>query len=535
MRKKLLILFSIIFISKITISLFINGLILYPDESCIFLKAKFFIDNFAIATCSEISTTPVGDPMLMDSIIISPIFLFFKNYAALHGILIFNAFLTSSLIFPLYSIFSKFIKNKKLVFIYITAILLLPIVSAYERMILSETLFLTTNIWLLHFYIKSFQNPIHKLTSFALAILASLLRPFGFISIIALGANEIVKSKRKKLIALIFIITLAISFVLLSYFVPNLQDNLINKFSSLSEPRNYLLILKAIKNQANSLLISTLIIPLIFFITYIKKDRSKYIKNIRIFLITFILLNFAISAQHIYEYFLKGFELDLLTRYLNVSVVLIMTFGLIFFEKNKKFSISPLLFALIVLPLFFLTFSTVNHALVISLSPYYEMFNGFIEKDTFFKLVFLPTTLLLLILTVFHKRKTLRIALIIIIITQFTLSTIWQIKYTTEVEYNTATVQKFKDTNYNILFLESAKSYQQEKEKYNFNYWRLLTLTSNNVKISLFNDLKGQTPDTSKEDWKNLTKDQDYVISSFQLPLESVMMSKYLEKTYKLK
>lgn len=402
-------------------------------------------------------------------------------------------------------------------------------------MVMSETLFVTLSIWFLHFYIKSFENKWHKLTSIILAILATLARPFGFILILALGVNEIIKSKNKKTIIFISIVGASLSILLISYLIPNFISSISEKIASLSDLKNILYIIKALKNQANSLLITTTFLPLVLFISYINKDKEKTTKNIKYFLITFILLNFIVSAQHIYQYFLNGLELDLLTRYINVSTIFIIIFGMIFFEKNKDIEIHPIIFGIITIPLFFLTFDKVNHALTISLSPYYKIFNGFFITDTFFKLIFLPIAFLLISLLIFQKRKALKIAFIAITITQFILLLIWQINYTNKIEYNNPTFQRFKDTEKNILFLEGISKFQSRVIQYNFNYWRLLTLSSNNVTTMGFDDRNNNKPDITSTEWINLTNDKDYVISNILIELPVEAQTRYGENIYKLK
>lgn len=531
----LLLIFALLLSAKIVLSLYINGLILYPDESCFLLRAKHFAASGDFISCRKLTQFPNGTPLFLYSFVISPVFLFFKNLQAFHAALILNAFLSSTLIFPLFSIFKKHLKKDFSAYLYAILILLIPTITGFERMIMSETLFITLSIWSLFFYIKSFKQKGHKISALILALLATLARPFGFILFLAIGVNELITNKHKKTILIILGLTIVATVILLPTFIPNISSNISEKLSSLTVPRNYILILKALKNQANSLILATFLAPLVIFLSSLFQEKSSEIKNIRYFLLSFIILNFLVSAQHIYQYFINGLELDLLTRYLNVSIVFILIYGFIFLEKTKKIIINPLLFAFIVLPLLLLTFDAVNHALIITLSPYYQMLEGFVPHDLFFKLIFLPISFALVVILVFQQQKILKYAVITLLILQSIALAAWQIKYTHKIEYSAPVFQEFKDSEYKILFLESAAQYQGQMAKLNYNYFRLLTLTSNNVSTLGFYDLDGQRPDINSNKWKEMVADNDYLITPYTLELPIVLTTRRNEYLYKLK
>ncbi len=69
--KKTVLAFLLILILKISLGFLINGLLVYPDESCFFLKAKTFTQMGEIVSCSDITELSLGNPYPLFSIIIS--------------------------------------------------------------------------------------------------------------------------------------------------------------------------------------------------------------------------------------------------------------------------------------------------------------------------------------------------------------------------------------------------------------------------------------------------------------------------------
>lgn len=520
-KKQILIIFIIILGIKILLSLFIKSPIIYPDESCLILKAKDFIENFKLTNCSDLSNMPAGNPFPLYSILISPIFIFFKGLKAFQVILILNSLLISSLLFPIYGLLKKSISSQKKRLIYTTTLLFLPQVLLYENMLMTETLFLTLSVYFLYFYEKN------KNIATILAVLAALTRPFGFILLIAMGISEIINSKRKKQTIFIFTIATILIFPIIQYLLPDILISIQEKLLSIKKTTDLLFVFKAIKNQANSLIIITLLAPIIIFFSEINKIKNKKTKH---FLLIFIILNFLVSAQHIYFYFLRGLEQDVLIRYLNVSVFFITLFTFIFLENKEKTKLNYKVFIASLIPIFFLTYQTLNHALNIELSPYYIFFKGFINEDLYFKTIFLPIIAMLAILVLFNKRKILSYSLIVLFLSQTIILYAWQLKYTRE-EAKNEILNYFEDSNSKILFIDSIKDYKNLNNT-NFNYWRLKTFTSNESSSITYNDIKNFNiaPDINSLE---LANDKDYIITKFDLNLPIILTTKDNEKIYK--
>ncbi len=534
-KKKLLLFFLGILLVKVFLSLFIKNIIVYPDESCIIQKASFFAEHLALRNCGEIAHMPAGDPFPLYSILLAPIYLFSKNILAFKLTLIFNAILTSTLVFPIFQILTKFIKKEKTTFLYTFVLLFISQVLLYEKMLMSENLFLITSIWFLFFYIESFgKNKANKTIALIIAILSIFIRPFGFILLLAMGINEFIHTKKKTTATIIFILTIAALFFVLQMFIPEIGQNLYQKIASLSEPRNILLLGKALKNQLNSLIIATFFVPLVIFVSNIGKDKSKAMKNIRYFLISFIALNFLITAQHIYNYYIRGAEQDLIIRYLNVSSFFIIFFSFIFIEKVKKIKINTAVLIILALPLLFLSYDTLNHALNLELSPYFKTFDGFISGDIFFKTIFLPLIFLLAIAMIFHKRKLLIVGLISILLLNSIAIFAWQTKYTKN-EFEDPVFQYFINKNDNILFIESAMNKDKPKN-INFNYWKILAFTDLSPTSITYNDLNKENVslDINKDIPKEFLKNKDYIVTKYELNLPLIIDYPYYPKVYKI-
>jgi len=535
MKKKFLLIFLAIISIKFIIALFTKGIILFPDESCFFLKGEYFLNNFKINECKNLINFEAGNPFPAYSILISPIFLFFSNTAAFHAIQFINIILISSLIFPIFNLINPLIKNKKTTLLITSLILITPIISSYEKMILSESLFLFTIIWMTYFYQISFKKKSALIISILLGLIATLTRPFGFIGILAILISEFTKSKRKKIISIAFIPAIILLYIIVQNFLPHITTNIADKIKTLAHPESYLFIIKAIKNQTITLLFSTLFIPCLLFFSYFPKDKTKELKNIKTFIISFIILNLIISSQHIYQYFLNGYELDFLTRYINVSIILILSIGIAYIYKIKNLKINTLIFLIFTIPLFFINLEFSNHALNISISPYFTDFRGFIDKTLFFRIIFPITSFLLILLTIFNKKNLLKKSMIILIFTQFMIINIWQIQYTKK-DYNSEIFNNLKDKNEKIILLESLKKQEKSKINYiNFDYFRLITLSSNEIKVVTYNDLVNNIPDIKNTEFTNTIKEYEYLITPYNLDLNLITKDKKGYYLYNIK
>ncbi|MBD3361133.1 hypothetical protein GF366_05030 [Candidatus Peregrinibacteria bacterium] len=542
----LIILFALILTAKVIISLFMQGPFVFSDEACILLKAKHFAETLEIKkTCAELLQIPAGEPLPLYSIIISPLFLFLKGTKAYHGILILNSLLISSLVFPLYSIFKKFLRNNKIIFLYILLILLLPQIVIYEKMLMTECLFIVINIWLLYFYLKSFErnkhSKINKFAAILLSILATLTRPFGFIVPSALVINEIIRNKNRKLLALVYIPLTVILISLILYKYPHFIDFINIKAKILQDPETLWGMLKAVKDQINSFTVTTFLAPLIIFFTYITKKDSKPLNDIKYYLIALISLNFIITALlHSENYSINQLEIGLLTRYINISIILIFIFSLIFLQKYKKFRLKKLnsiTLLLVFASLLFIQYKYVKHALNLDISIYYHTtastdsalealsYNLVLVKQ-YLVIPLLTLYFVLLALFVLNKRKILTILLSITIFIHFIFSTLWIVNFSV---FKSPIFEYFRDKETNILFLGKADAITSTS----YNYWKILTLSNNKL---LFKRHTGA--DKSKEQQKLpqevieiLKKDFNYIVTPYKFENLTLKISTDPEKT----
>jgi len=389
---------------------------------------------------------------------------------------------------------------------------------------MSESLFIFLGIFCFYYYQKSIlENKLRpKLISFFLSFLAIFTRPFGFILIISLLINDLFISKNKKIKLLIFFFTIILIFFAQKVLLPNATYEIQEKIASLKDFSNYSLILKSIKNQINSLSIETFFIPTLILFTYLLDKKDKIFKKTRFFFITFISLNLIISSQHIYKYLLSGVaNLDLSTRYLNLSILFIILCFFIIIEKSKKIKSSPYIFLLLIIPLFFLTFKEINHALNITLSPYYEVFNGIIKAKTYFIYIFTPLIFLLFTLLTLKKKNLIIYSISLIFILQTIILSFWHINYS-KIEEEKEEYKYFKNQQSKILLVKSLSYYKNSAIRpVYFDYFRIKTLTSNQINIVHFNDIK-ELHDETNQEWKNLIKDYNYIISPYPLTLKKV-------------
>ena len=416
-------------------------------------------------------------------------------------------------------------------------ILFLPQTMTYEKMAMSENLFFVFNTLILYFYLNSFEKEkktklIYKLTAFLLATLCFFTRPFGIITLLALIISEstiaLKKSdKIKKIFTLIGFFILSMTAIIgLLTIMPNTITALMEKAYFLTKPEYLIKLVEAFKNQINSLFIITYFIPSVIFLNYAFTSKSKNFKNIKIFLFSIIILNILIGTQHIFGYFLSNYNLDLLTRYINISATFIIIFFLISIFSEKKLRITPVIFGLCLLPLLFLNHETINHALNIELSPFYKSLNGFVSDFIFFKFIFLIIIFILSILYIFEKKKSLIILLISIFVTHSALNMTYQIIYTKN-ETSNELFQFLKNKKENIVVLE-IKSEFAATNFINFDYWRLKTLTDNIVKLEIYDDSNNKTP-------KINPKEAKYILSKLELNFDKILTTKRERKLYEIK
>lgn len=526
---KLILTFILVFGIKAAISFYFKGTFFYSDEACVVQKAIYFADHFTIKTCDEIANgAPGGNPMPFYSIVISPVYFFLRGMQAYYGVLLLNSLLVASLIFPLYGIIKKFIKKDWQIILISLITVFLPQIIIYEKMLMTESIFVIINIWFLYFYINSFgkEGRKNKIIATLFALMGALTRPFGFIIILAMTANELITSKNKKTV-IKYLIPISIIVLIATFTVmDNLLVMLASKFIQLNDLHFILLGLKAMKDQLNSFIVTTILVPIIIFFNFIGKKDSKDLKNIRFFLIIFLFLNFIISANHIHGYLIADSVTDLLTRYINVSIIYIFLFSFIFIFRYKEFKINILNTILIsvgILSLFFLSYKTTKHSLNLDLSLYYDTNNFYgdnLAKDNaILAYYFIPTVIAIILILLRTKAWTYILTISLIIMLQSGALYIWLQDYGKQRQVDPI-LNYFKNDEYNMLFINSYK-----KKSVDFVYWRILTLTNNTAKNVYINDLKTifPAPNFESEKGKKILEGFDYVVSPFTIKLPHVL------------
>jgi hypothetical protein len=528
-RKNILVLFFIflgVLIVKLLIVPFIGGPYVYPDESCAFLRALFYFYNGEFESCTTMTGVVSGDPFPLYSILIYPVFYFYKAINAYYAILVLNTFIVSLLVFPLYGIFKRFLKSDYVVYFSVILTVFLPQIFLFEKMMMTEMLFFVFNIWFLYFYLKSFDGKgagINKVVAFLFAVFGLFTRPFGFITLIAFGVNEFILSKKKKYFFYLLIGLIAVCVLAIYYLVPGFYESYAGRFFSFFNPSNWLLILDAMKNQVNSYVLAAFFVPLIVFFSYVGKKDSDELKHVKWFLLIYILLNFLVSAQHIYGYFLELKNTNLLTRYINSSLIYILIFSIIFMFRYKKFEFNKsnvVLTALFVLCLVFLE-KEGKHAQNIDLSLYFKDerdIGGFITFRWFDELPFLFLAVVSgpFYLLVKNYRKAFIWVMSGMIIIYSVFSMLWLVKFS----YTSPLTEYFIDNTGNDVLFVVPKSDPVIPD-----VWKILVLGDNNFSHYVLKDEK---------EILGLGEPFDYIVSKFDYNAE-VVLTQEEYKVYKLK
>ena len=533
----MVIVFEVVFILQSIIVLLKNSPSIFPDEVCALKRAIYFAQHFSFETCENITLLPSGDPYPFYSAIISPVYWFTYGLTAYKTILIFNALLISSLVFPLFKIFKRFIENNKTIFGGIFFILFLPQILVYGASTMTETVFIVINIWFLYFYLKSFDSSkpwLYKMISVLIAIFGAFSRPFGFIILLALIVNEIACNKnshKKKFILLLVSLTIAlVSFAVL---VGNagIIEATYKKILGLNSLDGWLNVGKAIAEQINSFSIATFIVPVVLFFSRIGEDDSKDLASIRVFLISYIGLNFLISAQHIYGYFMVASDPGILTRYIQSSLVYIFMFSFIFFFRYKTLRLNgrTIVFTSMLLASLLLFFPTngFKHSLNFDSSIYGETYWHMYGKDIIpinfiLEKIFLIFSSVLFVFLVLKKRVLFAVFLIAAIgINSFYIVTrfIPQMKVSPLSEF---LGEKEEDVSY-LLGGEN----EQQTIDYLTIIWELHGLTRNRIHTIVINFPNKDHPDPiiGKDEFKNsdFFKKSKYIISKYNLDLPIVI------------
>ncbi|MFC1616060.1 hypothetical protein ACFL21_02880 [Patescibacteria group bacterium] len=503
----------------------------------------YFIENFELQTCNYITQAPANDPLFFLSIFISPIYLFFRGIQAYYAILILHSLIISSLVFPLYKIFKKFkIKDVKIA-LFIPVILFLPHIIVYEKMAATEPLFFVLNIWMLYFYLESFfqkkkkDKAKFKITAFVFALLASAVRPYGFITFLSLMINEIVISKKKKNVLLILVPIFLLIFSYVIFYHIAFFGALYHRIFDLTDPQKLILVLKALKNQLNSYIVTTALIPFLVFFGFIFSKKLKAISKIRWFLLTIILLNFLISANHIYGYLAKNIELHLIERYINLTSILIIIFGFIFLEKEKKYILNIkniIITGLCVISLFFLKYTMTKHALNMGLSIFFDT-STFMSKNrppstTLLAYYYIPILFGLFVLLISNKRQILIYLISLCFLIYSGSLFLWEVKFSAKSQKDNL-FNYFRDSELNILYI-----FNYTKKTIPYSFWRYQALTNLSIDTKFINNLADnhKSIDFNNQRAKKYLENYDYIISAIDIPGLTPLSIISNEKAYKL-
>jgi len=438
---RLLFLFAVIVFVKVISVFLIHGTTVFPDSACFVQRSILFAKSFKLTSCQKLTGFESGGEFPLYIFFLSPFYLLFKGKMAYFAVLIAQAIFSASLIFPLFYIIKNFIKENKTALLISTVILFFSPIVSYEKMLMSEFLFIFVNIWFLFFYLRG-----NKLFFVLFAFLAAFIRPFGFIVILAMIINELILSKNKKKYFFLLFIGICSVFGLMYFWLPNIFSTLYAKLLFLLDFKNIAFLFRAISNQINSFTIALFFLPIPIFVSFFYVKDSKKWKNIRFFILTFIILNFLISTQHVLGYFIEGKELGLLTRYINMSIIYIVLFALIFMSRYKKLQNKKIVFIFIIICLlsFFFLEIVSERAQNIEISGMFDYFSNLKNKSVFISSIKYPLFVLYLLFAFLIFKVRLKILRNILIFALLFFS-ILNIRFLSLASYNSSLVDYLID------------------------------------------------------------------------------------------
>jgi hypothetical protein len=544
MRKKqkllwtLLFLFGLIFIIKSNFLLLRERPIIFSDEPCIIRMAMYLAENFKLASCQEITQLPAVSPLPLYSILIAPLFLFFKNNAAYTAILLFNAFLSSTLVYPLYKILREFTSKHKYILFSIVTILFSTQITSYESLALTENLFIVLNIWLLHFYIKYLNKEGKKnlLISITLGIAATLTRPFGFISLVALGINEVLrrkidKKRRRKMFILIALFAVSLLIIILFKYLPT--ENYVNKIQSLKSLSNWVKIIQALIDQAFSFIIAIFFIPILLIANRFKNNNES-VERFKFFIISIVILIGLISSQHVFGYLIGNQagnpNTGGITRYINLPLILLLIYCLGTLADLEKFKLdkqSKIIIAISFIILLTHKFETLKYSLNVDIGVITNKLaanSNAIDSSLLSYpaiTILLTCTLALTILLIKNRIKETKILFGIFVIV---------LGINSYIEIHSVSKNHPLATYFSSEEEENVTFILDDYETLDFEaLWLLLSLTNNNIQLIVMNPPSELSKDLKIENiggMKELEsyKNAHYILTEYQsdLNLESI-------------
>ncbi|MDA1061120.1 MAG: hypothetical protein O3B47_05005, partial [bacterium] len=206
------------------------------------------------------------------------------------------------------------------------------------------------------------------------------------------------------------------------------------------------------------------------------------------------------------------------TRYINISVIYMLIFGIIYFFQEKHFKFSKkniLTIILLSIPLILLKHSPIKHSLNMDISHYYYTGIGFINSKGFLSPYFIPICGLFLILLIFEKKRTLTILFTTAFIINSFMLFKWEQGFSHD-EYDDRSWKYFADTQVNILFIQPLDSPT-------LTYGKIRTLTNNKADITFQPYIE-----------LSAIQDYDYIITNNDIPLKIIGYTNYFERIYQI-
>ncbi|MBD3353415.1 MAG: hypothetical protein GF364_18175 [Candidatus Lokiarchaeota archaeon] len=532
--KLIIITFFSIFIIKSLFGIFINGPYLLSEEACSIVKATHFIKYFEIKSCTLLTSVPITELSPLYSMIISPIYIFFSGSLAYKLVLILNNLLISSLIFPLYKIFKKFISKKSYLILLILVFNLLPqiIIAGYTAT--NTVLLIFLSIWFLYFYQASFEkNSIkYKTLSILFAFLTIFTNPIGLILPFSLIVNELILNKNKKSVALIYLPgAFILSYITITIFFPNLRDLIDMRLFQLINFNFYKHLIVAIKNQLNSYIIASYYIPIFLILSFLFSSKSKFVLNTRYFLLTFLISNFIIGILSVDHYYEEELRTAFLTKVIQNSIIYIFIYAVILFTQLKKIKfnlVTYIIHIILVSSLLFIEYSKIRLDYNLDIAFLYNtsissIVNNLVQSKNYVFAIIFALILILNLLLIKNKKKELIIVYSTILICTGVFTSIWLYNFT---KFTPETTKLFKDKNEKILFIGDI----EDNTAVSNSYWKLLVLSSGIENIK-FNFLTINQLSKSKETITLHDSEKDYINENFDYLISNLKFDIPVYKT----
>ena len=532
LRTKLILAVFSVFLVKSAISFFMQGPFIFSDEPCVVQKGIYLIEHMQLETCQNILQVDAGDPHPLYAMLVGLVYFFVKGAYGYHIVLLVNALLVATLVFPLFGIFRRFIGREGLSVLFAVVTVFLPQITAFDATLMTETLFIVINVWFTYAYLRSLDSDVpvkkrgkFKVLAIIFALLAALVRPFGFILFIALTINEFFTSDDRRSIAIVYI-PLSIVMVGLTMFklLPGIVPQLSAQLEGFKATPNPGLIVSVVKNQFNSFLVATCIAPILVVLMYGKKNDILLFTKMRLFFLSFIVMNFIIGVQHMLGG--DGPTTDLLTRYIGMSLVYIVMLTFVFLTKYQKEKLDIITCGGIILAVTSLAFASYQHikqTLALDIAIFYDAAKSGLSNSIPLRpellIPFVVVCIALIVLFLVRKNGALRTALIAV----FLLQTIFVVKQGIDMSRMPAPVlEYFHNTSAKVLFIEAKP--ENPTNSISFDYWKMLALSPNRPEFRFLLGVQdpSQPLELPKDEIARLQQEFTHIVSTLNLNLPKV-------------